>query len=65
MSLLAHCNPVTLVTPPNFEQPQIQDATPELQEVIAAARQNLGDAESTRVRRASYLVRRHLCYEGR
>jgi hypothetical protein len=34
-----------LVTPPNVEQPQVQHPTPKLQDVIAAARPNLSNAE--------------------
>jgi hypothetical protein len=37
-SPVVHCEPVTLVTPRNFEQPCAQDTTPVLQDVIAAAR---------------------------
>jgi hypothetical protein len=42
----AHCEPVTMVTSPDVEQPHVQDTTPKLQGVIAAARQNMSDAES-------------------
>jgi hypothetical protein len=45
-SSLAHCEPVMLVTAPNVEQPQVQDTAPKLQDVVAASRQNLSDAES-------------------
>jgi hypothetical protein len=45
-SLLAHCEPVTLVTSPDVEQPQVRDTTPKLQDVIAAIRPNLSDAGS-------------------
>jgi hypothetical protein len=37
-SPLAHCVPVTLVTPLDVEQPKVQDATPKLQEVTALAK---------------------------
>jgi hypothetical protein len=40
-SSMAHCEPVTLMTPPDVEQP-----IPKLQNVIAAAKPNLSDAES-------------------
>jgi hypothetical protein len=42
-SPLAHCKSVTLVTPPNVEQPQVQDTTPKLQDVITAATPNLSE----------------------
>jgi phytoene/squalene synthetase len=42
----AHREPVTLVTSPDVEQHHVQDTTPKLQDVIAAARQNVSDAES-------------------
>jgi hypothetical protein len=42
----AHCEPVTLVTSPDVEQPQVSDTTPKLQEANAAARPNPSDAES-------------------
>jgi hypothetical protein len=45
-SPMAHCEPVMLVIPPNVEQPQICNTTPELQDVIAAAKPNLSDTES-------------------
>jgi hypothetical protein len=45
-SPLAHCEPVTLVTPPDVEQSQVRDTAPKLQNVIAAARPYLSDAES-------------------
>jgi hypothetical protein len=44
-SLLAQCEPVTLVAPPKVEQPHVQDTVPKLQDVIAA-RPNLSDTES-------------------
>jgi hypothetical protein len=44
-SPLAHCEPVTLVAPPDIEQPHVQDTTPKLQDVITAARPNLNDTE--------------------
>jgi hypothetical protein len=43
---LAHCEPVALVTPPDVEQPQVQNTAPKLQDVIAAAKPNRIDAES-------------------
>jgi hypothetical protein len=43
---LAYCGPVTLVAPPDDEQQQVKDTTPKLQNVIAAARPKLSDAES-------------------
>jgi hypothetical protein len=43
---LAHCEAVTLVTPPNVEQPQIQRTTPKFQDMIAAAKPDVSDAES-------------------
>jgi hypothetical protein len=43
---LAHCEPVMLVTPPNVEQPQVQNIALKLQDVMAPARQNVSDAES-------------------
>jgi hypothetical protein len=45
-SVLAHCEPVTVVTPPDVEQKQVQDITSKLQDVMAAARPNLSNAES-------------------
>jgi hypothetical protein len=35
-----------LVTPPDVEQPHVWDTTPKLQDMIAAAKPNLSDAES-------------------
>jgi hypothetical protein len=43
---LAHCEPVTLVTPPDAEKPWVQSNTPKLPDVIAAARPNQSDTES-------------------
>jgi hypothetical protein len=40
-SRLVHCERVTLVTPPDVEQPQVRDTTLKLQGVIAAARTSL------------------------
>jgi hypothetical protein len=45
-STLAHCRQVTLVTPTDVEQPQVQDTALKLQDVIVAAKPNLLDAES-------------------
>jgi hypothetical protein len=45
-SPLAHYEPVTLVTPHDVEQSQVRDIAPKLQDVIAAVKLNLGDAES-------------------
>jgi hypothetical protein len=42
---LAHCEPITLVIPPNVEQPQVQDTTPKFQDEMAAARPDFSDAE--------------------
>jgi hypothetical protein len=42
---LEHFEPVTLVTPPGVEQPQAQNTTPKLQDVIAAVRPNPSAAE--------------------
>jgi hypothetical protein len=44
-SLLAHSEPVTLVNPPDFEQPQAQDANSKLQDVTQAARPHLGNGK--------------------
>jgi hypothetical protein len=38
--------PVTLVAPTKVEHPQVQGITPKCEDVIAAARPNLSDAES-------------------
>jgi hypothetical protein len=46
---LAHCQPVTLVAPADAEHPKVPDPTPKLQDVIAAARRNLSDAESRKL----------------
>jgi hypothetical protein len=35
-----------LVNPPNVEQPQVQDTTPKLKDMIAVAKSKLSDAES-------------------
>jgi hypothetical protein len=43
---LANCEPVTLVAPPDVQQPQVQETTPKFRDAIAAARPNLSDAES-------------------
>jgi hypothetical protein len=43
---LAHCEPVTLVIPPDVELPQVRDTTLKLQDVIAATKPNLSGAES-------------------
>jgi hypothetical protein len=43
---LAHYELVTLVTSPDVEQPKVKDTTLKLQNVIAATRPNLSDAES-------------------
>jgi hypothetical protein len=43
---MAHCEPVTLVTPSNVEKKGVQDTTPKLQDVMAVARTNLSNAES-------------------
>jgi hypothetical protein len=43
---LAYSEPVALVAPLDGGQPQVQDTTPKLQEVILAARTDLSDAES-------------------
>jgi hypothetical protein len=45
-SPLPQCKSVTLVTPPNVEQPYVRDTSPKLQNMIAAARPKLSDAES-------------------
>jgi hypothetical protein len=45
LDLLAHCEPVTLVTPPNREQHQALDASSKLQDVTKAARPHLGGRE--------------------
>jgi hypothetical protein len=44
-SPLAHCEPVTLVTPPDVEEAQVRNTIPKLQNVIEAAKANLSDAE--------------------
>jgi hypothetical protein len=41
--------PVTLVITPHVEQPQFRDTTPKLQNVIAAAKKYLIDAESRKM----------------
>lgn len=46
-SPLEHWEPVMLVTPPNDEQPQIEDTAPNLQDMTATARPNLSDALSS------------------
>jgi hypothetical protein len=43
---LEHCEPVMLVAPPYVEQSQVQDPTPELEDMITGAKLNLSDAES-------------------
>jgi hypothetical protein len=40
-SPLAHCEPVTLVTPPDVGQHQAQDLSSKLDDVIAAAKPHL------------------------
>jgi hypothetical protein len=45
-SPMVHCEPGMLVTPPTVEQSHVRDTTPKLQDVVAAARQNLNDTES-------------------
>jgi hypothetical protein len=44
-SPLAHCEPVTLVTLPDTEQPQARDASSKLQDVTEAVRPHLDDGE--------------------
>jgi hypothetical protein len=46
---LAHCEPVTLVTPPYVEQPHVRVTTRKLQDVIAETRPDLSDIESQEV----------------
>jgi hypothetical protein len=41
--LVARCEPVALVTQPDVAAPQDQDTSPNLQDMIVAARPNLGD----------------------
>jgi hypothetical protein len=48
-SVLAHYEPVTLVTPPNVERKWVQDTAPKLQDVMVAARSNLSNAESRKM----------------
>jgi hypothetical protein len=36
-----HCEPVTLVTPPDVENPHVRDTTAKLEDVIIAPRANL------------------------
>jgi hypothetical protein len=43
---VAHCEPVTLATLCDVKQPQVQDITLKLQNVIAGIKPNLSDAES-------------------
>jgi hypothetical protein len=43
---MSHCEPVTLVTPPDVKQSQVQDTTPKLYYVMAAATPNLSNTES-------------------
>jgi hypothetical protein len=40
-SPLAHCEPVTMVTPPGGEQPQTQDLGSKLEDTVTAARPHL------------------------
>jgi hypothetical protein len=42
---MTHCKPVVLVTPLDAEAPIAQTSTPHLQDLIAAARQNITDEE--------------------
>jgi hypothetical protein len=45
-SRIVHCEPVTMVAPPNVEQPQVQDSALKFQDMIARARPNVSDDES-------------------
>jgi hypothetical protein len=44
-STQAHGKPVTLVTPPNVEQLQVQNNALKLQDVIAVVKPSFNDAE--------------------
>jgi hypothetical protein len=44
-SPLAHCESVTLVTPPDLDQPQARDSSSKLQDIIATARPHLSNRE--------------------
>jgi hypothetical protein len=43
---MIYFEPVTLLTSHNVEQPKVPESTPELQNMIAAAKHNLSDSES-------------------
>jgi hypothetical protein len=50
-SLLAHCEPVTLITPPDVGQCQTQEPGSKAKEVVTAAKPNLTDGEFQEVRK--------------
>jgi hypothetical protein len=44
-SIIAQCEPVTLITTPNFEQPQFRDSTSKIQDISEAASPHLSNKE--------------------
>jgi hypothetical protein len=55
---LAHCEPVMLVTPPDFEQSQVRDSSSKLQDVTEAARPHFSNEE---VWKSTSRIHRNLC----
>jgi hypothetical protein len=42
---MAHCEPVTMVTPPGVGQPRIHDLSSELEDIVTAARPHVTNGE--------------------
>jgi hypothetical protein len=55
---LAHCEPVMLMTPPDFEQSQVRDSSSKIQDITEAARPHLRNEE---VWKSTSRIRRNLC----